>query len=98
MVIRAIMNLFPNILQDHDNLWRFLSPTQSLRTNDVDSDIWHGLETLTYNVEGEYHFLYRIDVETDGLVEMQTNDMHFRFYPSPGAQVLVGEEVKLICN
>lgn len=101
LVIRAIMNLYPSGIQEHlDSLWRFLvPPPQSLRTNDVDSEIWHGLEVITYIAQqGNYHFLFHIDVETDGLVEMQTNDVHFRFYPSPGARVLVGEEVRLICE
>jgi ribosomal protein S18 acetylase RimI-like enzyme len=102
LIMRAIQCLYPADspeMPHRESPWRFLAPTRALRTNGADSEYWHGLEVVTYEINAEQlHFFFRIDVESAGLVEMQANAVHFRMYPAPEAQVLVGEEGQLICE
>lgn len=86
-------------IQHQESLWRFLMPTQSLRTSNIDSELWHGLEVVTYEMRaGNLDLRFRVDVGSDGLVEMETNEVLFRIYPEQDVPVLVGEEARLICE
>jgi len=102
LIMRAIQCLYPADspeMPHRESPWRFLAPTRTLRTNSPDSEYWHGLEVVTYEINAEQlHFFFRIDVESGGLVELQANAVHFCMYPDPAARVLVGEEGHLVCE
>lgn len=102
LIMRAIQCLYPADLPEmphRESPWRFLAPTRTLRTNSPDSEYWHGLEVVTYEINAEQlHFFFRIDVESGGLVELQANAVHFCMHPDPSARVLVGKEGHLVCE
>ncbi len=102
LIMRAIQCLYPADspeMPHRESPWRFLAPTRTLRTNSSDSEYWHGLEVVTYEINAEQlHFFFRIDVESGGLVELQANAVHFCMYPDSAARVLIGEEGYLICE
>lgn len=102
LIMRAIQFLYPADspeMPHRESPWRFMAPTRTLRTNSPDSEYWHGLEVVTYEINAEHlHFFFRIDVGSGGLVELQANSIHFCMYPDPVARVLIGEEGHLICE
>ncbi|GCE49812.1 ribosomal protein S18 acetylase RimI-like enzyme [Thermosporothrix hazakensis] len=100
LIMRSIKQMVPDYLTTLprvESCWRFLAPRQSLRSTGYDTESWNGLEVITYEIHFEEHFYrFRLDVESNGLVELQTNAVHFSFYPEAGPEGLVGEELKLV--
>ena len=80
-----------------ESSWRFLTPTQSLRDSGYDSEYWHGLEVVTYEMEAVNHkIIFRIDVLSNGIVSMETGQVEFHMYPLPGPELLAGDETAMV--